>query len=62
MKKGELTRDVVRGQYTAGKVGNEDVPGYRQEQGVAPNSTTFARATRPRPQVGCRQAAEAREP
>ena len=33
-------RDVVRGQYAAGKSGDEDVPGYRQEKDVAPNSMT----------------------
>ncbi|WP_313300830.1 glucose-6-phosphate dehydrogenase [Diaphorobacter sp.] len=35
-----LTRDVVRGQYTAGTLGGEQVPGYRQEAGVAPDSRT----------------------
>jgi glucose-6-phosphate 1-dehydrogenase len=33
-------RDVVRGQYTAGGIGGESVPGYREEQDVAPDSTT----------------------
>jgi glucose-6-phosphate 1-dehydrogenase len=32
--------DVVRGQYTAGKIDGESVPGYRDEPGVAPDSTT----------------------
>jgi glucose-6-phosphate 1-dehydrogenase len=32
--------DAVRGQYTAGTVGGHPVPGYRQEAGVARNSTT----------------------
>lgn len=32
--------DVVRGQYTAGAVGGTGVPGYRQEEGVSPTSTT----------------------
>ena len=32
--------DVVRGQYGAGWVNGTEVPGYRQEEGVAPNSTT----------------------
>ena len=32
--------NVVRGQYTAGEVGGEQVPGYRQEEGVAPDSQT----------------------
>ena len=32
--------DVVRGQYTAGKVGGQAVPGYREEPGVDPGSGT----------------------
>jgi glucose-6-phosphate 1-dehydrogenase len=32
--------DVVRGQYTAGKIDGENVAGYRQEPGVSPDSTT----------------------
>jgi glucose-6-phosphate 1-dehydrogenase len=35
-----LERDVVRGQYDAGESGGVDVPGYRDEEGVAPDSTT----------------------
>jgi len=35
-----VAQDVVRGQYAAGKVGEKDVPGYRQEHGVDPNSRT----------------------
>jgi glucose-6-phosphate 1-dehydrogenase len=31
---------VVRGQYTAGWVNGASVPGYRQERGVSPSSTT----------------------
>jgi glucose-6-phosphate 1-dehydrogenase len=31
---------VVRGQYTSGRIAEEDVPGYREEKDVAPNSTT----------------------
>lgn len=31
---------VIRGQYTAGEVDGEQVPGYRQEKGVNPNSAT----------------------
>ena len=31
---------VVRGQYGAGEVEGEQVPGYREEPGVAPDSTT----------------------
>jgi glucose-6-phosphate 1-dehydrogenase len=38
--------DTVLGQYTAGSVGGEEVPGYRSEPGVAPDSEveTFAAA------------------
>ncbi len=32
--------NVVRGQYTPGMVQGEPVPGYREEPGVAPDSTT----------------------
>jgi len=35
-----LDQNVIRGQYTAGNVGGEVVPGYRQEPGVNPLSTT----------------------
>jgi glucose-6-phosphate 1-dehydrogenase len=31
--------EVVRGQYTAGVIGGRDLPGYRQELNVAPDST-----------------------
>jgi glucose-6-phosphate 1-dehydrogenase len=31
---------AVRGQYAAGDVGGEDVPGYLEEKGVPPDSTT----------------------
>jgi glucose-6-phosphate 1-dehydrogenase len=31
---------AVRGQYAAGSIGSTAVPGYRQEDGVAPDSTT----------------------
>ena len=31
---------VVRAQYTAGKVGGEEVVGYREEEGVSPDSET----------------------
>jgi glucose-6-phosphate 1-dehydrogenase len=31
---------TVRGQYTAGTIDGEAVPGYREEQGVAPDSNT----------------------
>jgi glucose-6-phosphate 1-dehydrogenase len=37
---GELDRVAVRGQYAAGVVGGEPVPGYREEDGVPPDSTT----------------------
>ena len=33
-------RNAVRGQYGPGLVGGEDVPGYREEQGVDPQSNT----------------------
>ena len=36
----DLPQLVVRGQYVAGVVDGEPVPGYRDEEGVAPNSTT----------------------
>ncbi len=35
-----LATDVVRGQYSAGNIGGAAVPGYREEQGVAPDSQT----------------------
>jgi glucose-6-phosphate 1-dehydrogenase len=35
-----VARDVVRAQYAAGRVGNADVSGYRQEPDVARDSTT----------------------
>jgi glucose-6-phosphate 1-dehydrogenase len=36
----EVQRSVIRGQYAAGMVNGEDVPAYRDEQGVAPDSST----------------------
>ena len=36
----EVTKHVVRGQYTAGSIRGEEVVGYRQEKGVAPESKT----------------------
>jgi glucose-6-phosphate 1-dehydrogenase len=36
----DIHRYSVRAQYGPGRVGGKDVPGYRQEEGVAPNSTT----------------------
>jgi glucose-6-phosphate 1-dehydrogenase len=34
----ELARHVVRGQYTRGEIGGVEVPGYREEEGVSPES------------------------
>jgi len=36
----EVEQNVVRGQYVAGSIQGNEVPGYRQEKGVAPESTT----------------------
>jgi glucose-6-phosphate 1-dehydrogenase len=36
----EVPGDVVRGQYAAGPVDGQQVPGYREEEGVAPTSQT----------------------
>jgi glucose-6-phosphate 1-dehydrogenase len=36
----DVPRVTVRGQYGPGTVGAEDVPGYREEPGVAPDSNT----------------------
>jgi glucose-6-phosphate 1-dehydrogenase len=36
----EIAEMAVRAQYAAGHAGGEDVPGYLEEQGVPPNSTT----------------------
>ena len=35
-----IWKSVVRGQYGPGTVGGKQVPGYRQEQGVKPDSAT----------------------
>ncbi|AEG94631.1 glucose-6-phosphate dehydrogenase [Ramlibacter tataouinensis] len=35
-----LGQHAIRGQYTAGRIGGEPVPGYREEPGVRPDSTT----------------------
>jgi glucose-6-phosphate 1-dehydrogenase len=35
-----LGHDVIRGQYMSGRMGGEIVPGYRDEPGVNPESTT----------------------
>ncbi len=40
IKKEEVSKYVVRGQYTASKIKGESVPGYREESGVDPNSRT----------------------
>ncbi len=37
---GRVARDLVRGQYGPGHLGDKDVPGYRQEPDVAADSTT----------------------
>ena len=37
---GDVFRNVVRGQYTAGSIQGSEVPGYLQEKGVAPDSKT----------------------
>ena len=34
----DVAERVVRGQYAAGSLGGADVPGYREEEGVAPDS------------------------
>ena len=36
----EVAERTIRGQYTAGVIDGQQVVGYKQEQGVAPNSTT----------------------
>jgi glucose-6-phosphate 1-dehydrogenase len=36
----EVAKSVVRAQYTEGAIGGQPVPGYRQEKGVDPKSTT----------------------
>jgi glucose-6-phosphate 1-dehydrogenase len=36
----DAVRNTVRGQYRTGVIGNQNVPGYLEEQGVAPDSTT----------------------
>jgi glucose-6-phosphate 1-dehydrogenase len=36
----DVFKDVVRGQYTAGEINGTASPGYRQEEQVAPGSTT----------------------
>src|SRR6266853_1706502 len=36
----EVAKNVVRAQYTEGAIGGQAVPGYRQEKGVDPKSTS----------------------
>jgi glucose-6-phosphate 1-dehydrogenase len=36
----QVAQNTVRGQYTAGVAGGVQIPDYKQEKGVAPNSTT----------------------
>src|SRR5690606_20843239 len=36
----EICHDTVPGQYGAGQIGTEEVPGFRQESGVDPASQT----------------------
>ncbi len=38
LQSSELARHVVRGQYTRGEIGGVEVPGYREEEGVSPES------------------------
>ena len=40
MKQEEAAIYSVAGQYGPARIGNEDVPGFRQEQGVDPNAQT----------------------
>jgi glucose-6-phosphate 1-dehydrogenase len=40
MDAGRVAQDVVRGQYVAGTIDGRDLPGYREEPGVAPDSQT----------------------
>jgi glucose-6-phosphate 1-dehydrogenase len=40
MSEEEVSKFAVRGQYTRGWVWGEEVPGYREEEDVAPDSTT----------------------
>jgi glucose-6-phosphate 1-dehydrogenase len=40
MKPADVARDVVRGQYTASTIRGQRVPGYREENGVNPDSRT----------------------
>jgi len=40
MNMDEVAANTLRGQYGPGSIGSEAIPGYRQEPGVKPNSTT----------------------
>lgn len=40
LKDEEIDRHAVRGQYGSGRVGNENLPAYREESGVPPDSVT----------------------
>jgi glucose-6-phosphate 1-dehydrogenase len=40
MKPDDVMRNAVAGQYGPARVGTEDMPGFRQESGVKPNSQT----------------------
>lgn len=40
LKGDAVAENVVRAQYTSGFINGRDVPGYREEPGVAPDSTT----------------------
>ena len=40
MKPDEVLRNTVSGQYGPARIGGEDVPGFRQEQGVKPDTQT----------------------
>ncbi len=40
LKPGEVSKHVIRGQYTASEINGETVPAYRQENGVKPDSRT----------------------
>jgi glucose-6-phosphate 1-dehydrogenase len=40
MDEGHIDKFTVRGQYGSGKIGGKDVPGYREEENVIPDSIT----------------------
>ncbi|MGZ4821498.1 MAG: glucose-6-phosphate dehydrogenase [Terriglobales bacterium] len=40
MSREQVARCIVRGQYGPGEIDGQPVPGYRQEKGVRPNSST----------------------